>query len=104
MQLAVVVQATAFSWLTAAPAGFGVGTILHAVPFQLSASVCLTPAGFTYCPTAMQAEADTHFTPRSSRESRTPGVVEGLAVGWICQLVPSQCTASVALMPALLSK
>src|SRR6266576_2450124 len=92
MQLVGVVQATAFSWLGLAPAGVGVGTMLHAVPFHLSASVCMTPELFVYSPAAMQKASDTHFTPRSSGFGP---LVVGLGVGWICQLVPSQCSASV---------
>jgi hypothetical protein len=60
VQLEREVHDTPFRPLAAVPAGLGVGSIAHLVPFQRSASV---PA--VVCPTAWQDEGEVHDKPRS---------------------------------------
>jgi hypothetical protein len=76
----------------AVPVGLGVVWMDQAVPFQVSASVDVSPveASLMYEPTAVHAVADRHETP--SKEACMPGA--GLGVGWIDQWVPFQCSAS----------
>ena len=81
------VHETPFSAPLGAPSGFGVGTIRHVVPSNVSARV---PRGLPWgksvsWPTAMQAEADLHDTPNRF----APRVPSGLAAGWMLHCVPS---------------
>jgi hypothetical protein len=78
--------------------GFGVGSTVHPVPSQRSASVNCLPALFRYWPTAMQALAAEHETPYRV----LPVAPVGFGVGSIVHLLPFQCSARVIDRPALL--
>ena len=70
--------------------GFGTGWSFQAVPVHLSAMANSLPS-LLMRPTAVQAVAALHDTPRSS-----PGTgPSGRGVGWIVQLVPFQRSARV---------
>src|SRR5215469_14824616 len=85
LQLAADVQATPLRKLNCAPDGFGVGWMLHLVPFQRSAKV----PEFEN-PTAVHDTAEGQATPK-----RTPPPDGGLRAGWISHLVPSHRSAKV---------
>jgi hypothetical protein len=91
------VHETPFSAPAAAPPGFGVGTIRHAVPSQSSARLPLgLPKGKSVVPpTAMQLEDDLHDTPTSC----APCVPCGLTVGWTLHWVPSHPWPTVTIAP-----
>jgi hypothetical protein len=59
------VHDTASRWLPSTPVGFGVGSIVQAVPFQASASVTKGVVGLNACPTAVHAVGDMHDTEES---------------------------------------
>src|SRR6266581_3193258 len=90
MQAEAVVQETPENALTAAPEGLGVGWMLHFLPFQRSASVTPRPEGFTYVPTAVQAEAPEQDAPKS-----WPAGAAGFGLGTLDQPV-SPAIAGVA--------
>jgi hypothetical protein len=82
--------------LPAAPAGFGVGVIRHAVPSHSSATVPFALAkGSEAWPTAMQAEDDLHDTAKSF----APRAPCGLTVGWALHSVPSHPWPRVMTVP-----
>jgi hypothetical protein len=85
LQLAADVQATPLRKLNSAPEGFGVGWMLHLVPFQCSAKVPEFEP-----PTAVHDDAEVHDTPLSPAPP-----CGGLGVAWIAQVVPFQCSAKV---------
>jgi hypothetical protein len=58
-------HATPFSWLLVAPAGLGVATMDHVVPFQASARVVVAPRFVVDEPTAMQFVLVTQEMPLS---------------------------------------
>lgn len=74
------------------PSCGGTDWIFHAVPFQRSASTPLwvTVVMVVMLPTAVQALADVHDTPRRLATS----VPAGMGVGWIFQLEPFQRSAN----------
>jgi len=74
-----------FKKANCAPAGLGLGWMVHRVPFHRSARV---PAFET--PTAVQDEADGHATL-----ARKPPPWAGLGVGWMAHRVPFHRSASV---------
>jgi hypothetical protein len=78
-------HATVFRKANCAPAGLGVGWMVHRVPSHRSASV---PA-FEF-PAAVHADGDLHATP-----FRKPPPCEGLGVGWMVHRVPSHRSARV---------
>jgi hypothetical protein len=86
-------HATVFKKANCAPAGLGVGWMVHRVPFHRSASV---PA--FELPTAVQDEADWHATP-----DRAPPPCDGLGVGWMVHRVPFHRSARVWEAPAWLT-
>jgi hypothetical protein len=65
------------------------------LPFQLSANATGTPL-LVVCPTAVQAELETHDIP--DRRLSPP---LGLGVVWIAQALPFHCSASVTKVPLL---
>src|SRR6516165_1634993 len=83
--------------LPAAPAGFGVAWMVHAVPFHRSASGAgaLVVLLVTAAPAAVQARAEVHDTAPSS----LPEAPAGFGVAWMVHVVPFQRSASVADTP-----
>jgi hypothetical protein len=77
--------------------GFGVGWMLHLVPFHRSASVGPTGSPFlsTAAPTAVQADDPLQSTPDSS----APRVPAGFGVAWMRHLVPFHRSAMVTQVP-----
>jgi hypothetical protein len=69
-----------------------VGSIVHVVPFQASASVAQESALKVVTPTAVHAVAEVHDTPVNSLPSG-----QSLGVGSIAHVVPFQASASVTL-------
>jgi hypothetical protein len=93
------VQDTDDSVLEEAPLGFGVVWIDHSVPFQPSASVTVVPELFTYSPVAIHEVDDAHETPQ-----RLLFVAPlGFGVVWIDHEVPFHRSASVTVVPELLT-
>ncbi len=85
-------HATALSRLPGTPAGFGVGWILHLVPFQRSASVAVGfPARSDAKPTAVQTDPDWHATA----VRMLPLVPAGFGVRTMLHRVPFQRSARV---------
>jgi len=85
MQADGEVQATLDRMANWAPAGVGVGWMLHLVPFHRSARVLPFPE----FPTAVQAERVAHDTL-----FRKPPPA-GLGVAWMRHLAPVRCSARV---------
>ncbi len=85
MQADSEVQATLDRMANWAPAGVGVGWMLHLVPFHRSARVLPFPE----FPTAVQAERVAHDTL-----FRKPPPA-GLGVAWMRHLAPVRCSARV---------
>jgi hypothetical protein len=90
-------QAMLFSWVSAAPAGFGVPWSRHPVPFQRCAIVKGVPEPCEY-PNAVHADERGQATP--SRTSPCPP--PGLRVRWIVHRWPFQRSASVKKPPEAL--
>src|SRR6266700_78219 len=88
-------QDTPLRKLCTAPAGFGVGWMVHAVPSQRSARVSTSPELSLYAPAAMQTDADGHDT--APRPPPSGGVGEGMIV----HAVPSHRSARVDGKPTL---
>src|SRR6266700_2855783 len=80
-------QDTPLRKLCTAPAGFGVGWMVHAVPSQRSARVDGKPTLSELVPTAMQAEGPVQATPLRP----PPGTV---GLGRMLQVVPSHRSIS----------
>jgi hypothetical protein len=81
---------------TAASGPPGAGGIRdHELPFHLSANGRILPVEVTSVPTATQARAEVHDTPRS-RLSVAPA---GFGVDWITHAEPFQCSANVSSVP-----
>jgi hypothetical protein len=59
------VHETPFSLLDDDPSGFGTGSIVQVVPFQLSANASESPAPLVYEPTAVQADSCAQEMPVS---------------------------------------
>jgi hypothetical protein len=76
----------------------GVARTLQRVPSQRSASVTGVPVLSVLFPTAVHAVAEVHDTP----DRLLACAPMGLGVVWIVQDVPSQPSASVTTVPALL--
>jgi hypothetical protein len=93
------VHATLSSMLPCTCAGFGVGTMLHFLPFQRSANVPNTRERFRERPTAIQAEADGHDT---SNRLLTEAP-RAFGVGWTLHREPFHRSASVTLTPEFLT-
>jgi hypothetical protein len=91
------VHDTPLNPLSATPGGFGTLWIVQLLPFHVSAKLswCLA---LTYDPTAVQAVVDGHETPFSWL-ALAPA---GLGVSWTDQLAPSQRSARLTCVPALL--
>jgi len=83
--------------------GLGVLSIVHVVPFQLSANVACLPAPIAVvmvllcAPTAVHDVGEGHDTPASEISDNAPA---GLGVGWIDQVLPFQRSANVSSVPA----
>jgi hypothetical protein len=89
------VHATLSNMLPCTCAGFGVGTMLHFLPFQRSAEVTNTCERFRERPTPIQAEADGHATSNRLLIEAP----EAFGVGWTLHRAPSHRSASVTLTP-----
>ena len=98
MQALADVHDTPASWLLSTPAGLGVDWIAQLLPFQRSANVITSPPLLREAPTAVQALAAVHDTAYSA----LPVAPVGAGVRRIVQLVPSQTSANVTVVPALL--
>lgn len=87
-----LVQESASSVLLVAPVGFGEDWSVHALPFQLSARVCIVKIFSAASPTAKQDVED-----RQEMLSSTvpPSFSLGLGVDCCVQLLPFQLSASV---------
>src|SRR5690242_6574556 len=85
MQAAADVQATTFRKVNCAPAGLGVGWMLHLLPFHRSARL---PA--LEFPTAVHAEGELQAT-----ENRAPPPCDGLGVVWTVHPLPFHRSARV---------
>jgi hypothetical protein len=93
------VHDTPSSPLAVAPVGFGVDWTDQLVPSQRSAKVRWLPKSMPAMePTAVQAEADVHDTPRRMPYPSGGGRV---VVDWIDQLVPSHASTKGKNWPAL---
>src|SRR6516225_8440570 len=91
------VQATLFRILTSLPGGLGVGWMVQVWPSHRSARVPVgVPGGARRPPTAVHADGEVHDT--AVRNQSPPG---GFGVGWMRQLVPFHCSASVLVGGAL---
>jgi hypothetical protein len=85
-QFVVLVQDTATSWLSDAPAGFGLATSVQLVPFQRSTSV---PS--SELPTAKQFVVLVHDTP----DSWLNDAPDGFGLATTVQLVPFHRSTNV---------
>jgi len=88
------VQDTPFRKLCTAPAGLGVGRMVHFLPFHRSARDRAGPdwdAVVKYAPVAMQADGEVQDT--ASRKLCT--ALAGFGVGWMVQVVPFHRSARV---------
>src|SRR5215467_1991454 len=91
------VQATLFRSLTPRPGGLGVGWMLQVWPSHRSARVPVgVPGGARRPPTAVHADGEVHDT--AIRNQSPPG---GFGVGWMRQVWPFHCSASVLVGGAL---
>src|ERR1700690_2980214 len=91
-QLPGAAQDTPLSPPSGAPAGLGTARRVQRVPFHCSAiGSCPSESD---CPTALQLSVEAHDKPKNS-----PTPPTGLGVGWIAQLLPSQCSARGDEMP-----
>src|SRR5215472_15785281 len=89
MQNMLAVQETPNRAVPGAPAGLGVGWMLHLVPFHNSPRVAVgLPKLSVRAPAAVQASADVHDTA-----ARKPPPA-GLGVGWMRHVTPSHRSAS----------
>src|SRR5262249_53275334 len=75
-----------------APAGLGVGTMVHRFPSHHSAKVLAWDPAVKYAPAARQADADRHETLRSALCTPPPW---GVGVGRMLQVTPSHRSAKV---------
>jgi hypothetical protein len=87
------VQDTSPSTLNIAPLGFGLGWMLHVVPFHCSTSVASVLVA-SVKPTAVHAVADEHETSVSKADTPV-----GFAVVSIVQAVPFHLSARVVAVP-----
>src|SRR5690348_9991300 len=74
-------------------------TKLHAVPSKCTNSIALNCWPSEYSPTAHRSPAEVPPMPLSSSEA--PGPVRGFGLGTTAQAVPSKCSMSVRVAPAL---
>src|SRR5215831_480101 len=86
------VQDTPLKKVCTAPAGLGVGTMVHRFPSHHSAKVLAWDLAVKYAPAARQADADRHETLRSALCTPPPW---GLGVGRMLQVTPSHRSAKV---------
>ncbi len=88
-------QATAIGIACREPAGAGIGSRRHLVPFQRSSNGSCRPPLVTKLPTAVHDRDAEHDTPLSAL-TRAPA---GLGVRWMAHLVPFHRSASVTPRP-----
>lgn len=88
-------QATAIGIACREPAGAGIGSRRHLVPFHRSANGSCRPPLVTKLPTAVHDRDAEHDTPLSAL-TRAPA---GLGVRWMAHLVPFHRSASVTPRP-----